>query len=787
MNLNGISAPNNKVESFVPTGKGKTYYVATNGSDTNPGTKEQPWKTISYATSAASAVGAGDTILVQSGTYTEQVNLRKSGNAESGHIVLKADGNVTLLDPTPTEGNWQDAPIKSSKQSYWVIDGFEIKNTSWAGISLQDASNFVVQNNRTFETGASGIIILPDSFFGGGEGEVTSKNIKVLNNTVERANNRWAGRGDSRGTQEAISIWGVDGFEVAGNVVNGGTREGIDAKTGSRNGSIHDNVVTGVASISGTPGGYNGGPAIYVDGNRSDTFNIDIYNNLVYGNTADGIIVGDEEVNQGIVRDIRVFNNVVYGNGKQGVNGGVGIGVGSNVSNVEITNNTVVGNVQSLVVDKSDFFGGATPTNITVRNNVFANDTYRGGLIDDVNGLVLDNNLFANSFAKPYEKGKDSKNLVETKNTQVASAGFVNAAANDYRLTPASVAVDAGSNAIPGYITTDKDGNQRRAGNSVDLGAFEFASTATPTPTPAPAPTPVPTPAPTPTPVGDSRDGADRLPTLDLEASRLVNPIQRTQTGTAGNNRLLGSGVNDFLDGLEGNDSLAGNSGNDLLSGGLGSDKLLGGQGDDIAFGGDGNDTFQGDRGKDSVSGGNGNDKLFGDTDADLILGDAGDDILAGGTGNDNLGGGEGNDKLNGDSGNDYLEGGVGLDVLSGGDNQDTLYGGADNDRLLGGKANDTLIGGSGNDWLNGEDGRDSLTGGTGQDTFVLAIGNDLILDFEDGIDRLSLAKGLSFKQLSVVQDGNSTLIQLTKGNKLLATLSGVDSGLISSSDFGAV
>ncbi|MEL6164648.1 MAG: right-handed parallel beta-helix repeat-containing protein, partial [Cyanobacteria bacterium J06628_3] len=282
--------------------RGNTYYVSPDGSNDNPGTKKQPWKTVNHAVRKDSAVKAGDTILVQPGTYTELITLEKSGNEKLGHITLKADGDVILRDPDPKEGGFREGVIQSANQGHWIIDGFRIENTSWAGISLRDANNMIVQNNHTFETGASGIIVLPESYYKGGDAEVTSKDIKVLNNKIERANGRWTGRGDTRGTQEALSIWGVDGFEVANNIVKEATREGIDIKTGSRNGSVHSNTVTGAAKVSGTPGGYNGGPAIYIDGNRSDTFNIDIYNNTVYENVSEGITIADEAPDQGDVR-----------------------------------------------------------------------------------------------------------------------------------------------------------------------------------------------------------------------------------------------------------------------------------------------------------------------------------------------------------------------------------------------------------------------------------------------------------------------------------------------------
>ncbi|MEO1376414.1 MAG: right-handed parallel beta-helix repeat-containing protein [Cyanobacteria bacterium J06635_10] len=468
--------PSPDIDKDTPKDTGsrsKTYYVSPSGSDDNLGTKENPWKTIDHAVSKDSAVSAGDTVLVKPGVYTELITLDKSGNKELGHITLKADGKVTLRDPDPIKGGFREGVIQSANQGYWIIDGFRIENTSWAGISLRDANNMIVQNNHTFETGASGIIVMPETYYKGGDAEVTSKDIKVLDNKVERANWRWTGRGDERGTQEALSIWGVDGFEVANNIVKEGKREGIDAKTGSRNGSIHDNTVTGVAQVSGTPKGYNGGPAIYVEGNRADTFNIDVYNNLVYKNVADGIVVADEVPKQGDVRDVRVYNNVVYGNGKLGTNGGVGIMVTSNVSDVEVMNNTVANNIQSIAIDGTDYYKGYKTNDVTVRNNIFADAVFRNGLIEDAEDVVLDNNLFTNGFEKLYEGGSGLKNFKETNNIEVESVGFLNSKGNDYHLSSNSPAIDKASKAIPDYISKDKDGVKRNKDNA-DIGAYEY-------------------------------------------------------------------------------------------------------------------------------------------------------------------------------------------------------------------------------------------------------------------------------------------------------------------------
>ncbi|MDF5728910.1 MAG: right-handed parallel beta-helix repeat-containing protein [Rhizonema sp. PD38] len=461
-------------QAATPAGGATTYYVSQNGSDSNPGTIDKPWKTINYAVSDQSSVKAGDTVLVQPGTYTEQITLGKSGSSDLGNITLKANGNVTLEDPDPNNGGFGKGVIQSAGKGYWVIDGFRIENTSWAGICLHDANNITVQNNHTYETGASGIIVMPDHYFDGGEAEVTSKNIKVLNNTVERALWKWQGSSDGVHTQESLSIWGVDGFEVANNIIKDGNKEGLDLKVGTRNGSAHDNIITGQAQIEGKPDrGFSGGAALYVEGSRANEFNISVYNNVIANNTADAIVVADEEPSQGDVSDIRVYNNVIYGNGIKGVNGGAGITVTSNVHNVSVLNNTVENNVQGFVIDGKDYTGGYTPYDITVRNNIFADSSYRNGYADNVNNLTLDHNLSTNQFGKFYEGGTAIGNLQASNNTLVPSIGFANSGGNDFHLSSGSPALNAGSANIPQYAQLDKDGVQRIQGNTTDIGAYK--------------------------------------------------------------------------------------------------------------------------------------------------------------------------------------------------------------------------------------------------------------------------------------------------------------------------
>ena len=91
----------------------------------------------------------------------------------------------------------------------------------------------------------------------------------------------------------------------------------------------------------------------------------------------------------------------------------------------------------------------------------------------------------------------------------------------------------------------------------------------------------------------------------------------------------------------------------------------------------------------------------------------------------------------------------------------------------------DTLDGGAGDDILTGGAGDDTLTGGADSDTFVFAAGHgsDTVKDFADGEDLIDLSAFVditSFDDLTVTQDGENTVIDLTSHGGGTITLEGV-------------
>jgi Ca2+-binding RTX toxin-like protein len=236
-------------------------------------------------------------------------------------------------------------------------------------------------------------------------------------------------------------------------------------------------------------------------------------------------------------------------------------------------------------------------------------------------------------------------------------------------------------------------------------------------------------------------DGGGTLESVTSGASVAVTAMDGLDwTGTADDERYVGSNLADTLDGGEGRDTLFGGNGNDTISGGDGNDFLKGSNGDDTFYGG------------------------------------AGDDRIFGANHNDTLYGGDGKDKLYGGSGDDTLDGGTGNDILKGHNGDDTLFGGAGDDKLFGGGGNDILAGGEGDDVLVGQG---------GADTFILdGLGDDRIVDFKLGEDILDISgfSTLTFDNLAIEVVGKKyAQIDFDGGSVTLAKIALDD---LSASDF---
>lgn len=215
---------------------------------------------------------------------------------------------------------------------------------------------------------------------------------------------------------------------------------------------------------------------------------------------------------------------------------------------------------------------------------------------------------------------------------------------------------------------------------------------------------------------------------------------------------------------------LVGTDGNDSQTGTAADDQL-------IAL--DGNDVISGRGGDDIVETGDGADRAYGQAGNDRIVGEEGNDRLSGGLGRDEIEGGEGRDRIRGGGGRDDIEGNEGADRLCGGGGFDEIEGGEGRDRLHAG---------AGGAWLSGGADDDVLFGCTAAaDVFgfdLVPFGDDRIVGFEDGTDRIEIAGYLDvegFGDIEVKQHGSATLVSFAEGTVELACF---DASLIDASDF---
>ncbi|WP_189008137.1 golvesin C-terminal-like domain-containing protein [Paenibacillus marchantiophytorum] len=82
---------------------GNTYYVATTGNDSNPGTLSSPFKTIAKATSV---MAAGDTCIIRGGTYKEVIQPTTSGTAGNPITYKSYTGETVTISATEKVTGW---------------------------------------------------------------------------------------------------------------------------------------------------------------------------------------------------------------------------------------------------------------------------------------------------------------------------------------------------------------------------------------------------------------------------------------------------------------------------------------------------------------------------------------------------------------------------------------------------------------------------------------------------------------------------------------------------------
>ena len=132
-----------------------TFYVASTGKDTNPGTAAAPWVTIQRA---ANIVNPGDTVVVQPGTY-KGAKFSRSG-LPTAYIRFLGQPGAIVNSPSPLNSNGDNLWIRNAH--YLILEGFTVTNAPRSGIAVQGepaapARGNIVRRNRCHHNGRWGI------------------------------------------------------------------------------------------------------------------------------------------------------------------------------------------------------------------------------------------------------------------------------------------------------------------------------------------------------------------------------------------------------------------------------------------------------------------------------------------------------------------------------------------------------------------------------------------------------------------------------------------------------
>jgi hypothetical protein len=480
---------------------GTTYYVATTGSDANPGTAASPFRTIQHA---ANVAVAGDTVLVHAGIYKELLEPPHSGNASQGYIIFSSyPGETATIDGTGLsipQGQW--GLVTLANASYVVVQGFELRNYKTASVNdvpigvyvFGTGSNVQIVNNHihNIETLAAtnpnkcGSNALGMAIYGS-SAPASVSSLVISGNELDDL---------KTGCSETMSIDGnVDGFAVTSNLVHDNDNIGIDAigfekvspnpaYDQARNGEIRGNMVYNITSYNNPDYGKQyAADGIYVDGGTSIT----IEQNLVH-NVDLGIELASEHKGH-VTSSVTARNNVIYADNATGISiGGYSRGVGG-TSNCTIVNNTLYGN------DTKNTGSGEFQIQFYATSNVFENNiayaTRQGLLVNNFTAnasapATLNENLYYSPL------GADKSLWVWNGHTYTGFAAYQAGSGEDAnaifanplfdRVTSPPVldvqsgspAVGAGSNLGPSIVgTTDFAGNPRVDNGQINMGAYE--------------------------------------------------------------------------------------------------------------------------------------------------------------------------------------------------------------------------------------------------------------------------------------------------------------------------
>jgi hypothetical protein len=491
----------------IPYGSGNVYYVATNGDDSNPGTIDQPWRSLQKA---SDTVTAGDMVYIRGGTYYPWYGVYKY-NGDCGRSVgwvihglgydgqLADDGIVGRVMGTPdnyiTFENYPGEEVIIDGQDYSTPDatgdglhscvfidgacyvrfkGLTVQNVHRFGMILNGWSDHVlIEQCKLLNCGYSnpdaGIHICGGSRYNLIQNNYFYNNRENYSDYLHRADGvcmsrmggwYWVSEGAGKGS---VIRWNTfenipgEGYGLSDSV--GGCDNGVISDGPYKDADIYENTCK----------------YLYSDGVESEGGNINV---RVWGNKSIGGFYSGFACTPVVVGPLYYFRNEhadIAGNQKVGYKCGWGNGI------VFFYHN-------SSYLPRSGSYGftdwgGGDPSNHISRNNIIY--CMRAVTVfheNDTRGFDFDYDCLhmpGSGYLATWE-GVEYRSLTDFQ----AATGqelhgtdegplFVDPANGDLTLQDGSPCIDAGE-VIIGF--NDPDGPYPYVGSAPDMGCFEYPS-----------------------------------------------------------------------------------------------------------------------------------------------------------------------------------------------------------------------------------------------------------------------------------------------------------------------
>jgi parallel beta helix pectate lyase-like protein/uncharacterized protein DUF1565 len=326
----------------APAVDAATYYTAKTGNDANPGTAAAPFLTVNKG---VRGLRPGDTLLIRSGTYAEALrNTIPGGTSWSAPVTVAAyPGEPVTL--RPNTGADLILYFSGATKHHIIVDGLILDGTniSVSGIIIDHETDATktshhirIKNTEVKNIPAIGIGVRKLSQFN-----------EFINLRVHRTGLSGTGHGfyihSDNNLVEYSRIYdngkcGIQFYDVDG---------GVD-----HNIFRYNDVYNNGYGLQGGQYGTTCTTGLWI-GAGTDTL---VYNNLVWKNKGNGIMVGGGAANA------QIYNNTIYANGSRGlyINGGA--------PNAVVKNNISYGNGQAGIYTEN--------SNLILTNNLTSNPLF---------------------------------------------------------------------------------------------------------------------------------------------------------------------------------------------------------------------------------------------------------------------------------------------------------------------------------------------------------------------------------------------------------------------------